>query len=194
MTTIPSLTFHDGKQAPQLGLGVWQIADESVDSVVATALELGYRSIDTAAAYDNETGVGRGIAQAGLPLDQTGVLPVLNQIELHPGFQQAALREFHAGHDIVTQAWSPLGQGRLWDEPVLKKLALKHGKSVAQIILRWHVQLGNMVIPKSVSASRLQENLAVFDFALDDSDMAAIAGLDRADGRIGPDPELFHLP
>lgn len=277
MTIIPSLTFHDGKQTPQLGFGVWQIADESVHSVVTAALDLGYRSIDTAAIYDNETGVGRGIAQSGLSrdqlfvatkvwntdhghdatraacqlsleklgldyvdlylihwpapqadqyiqaweamiqlrdegrtksigvcnfnidhlqalLDQTGVLPVVNQIELHPLFQQAELRAFHADHGIVTEAWSPLGQGTLWTNPTLKKLAQKHQKSLAQIMLRWHVQLGHMVIPKSESTTRLQENMDVFDFELDDSDMAAIAALDRLDGRIGPDPELFHLP
>lgn len=277
MTTIPSLTFHDGKQAPQLGLGVWQIKNDEVSAVVKTALDTGYRSIDTAAIYDNETGVGRGIAQAGMPrdqlfvatkvwntdhgheptraaclasldrlgldyvdlylihwpvpkvnqyvqaweamiqlrdegraksigvcnfnidhlqdlLDQTGVLPVVNQIELHPLFQQAALREFHAEHDIITEAWSPLGQGHLWDDPALQVLSQKHERSVAQIILRWHVQLGNMVIPKSVTPARLQENIAVFDFELDSDDMAAIAALNREDGRLGPDPQLFRLP
>lgn len=276
MTTIPNLTFHDGRQAPQLGLGVWQIPDDTVNGVVTTALDSGYRSIDTAAAYDNETGVGRGIAESdvrrdelfittkvwntdqgheetraafnlsldklGLDyvdlylihwptpqrkqyvqaweamiqlrdegraksigvcnfnidhlqrlLDKTGVLPVVNQIELHPLFQQAELREFHTENDIITEAWSPLGQGQLWTEPTLTKLAQKHQRSVAQIILRWHIQLGNRVIPKSVTPSRLQENINVFDFELDDSDMAVIAGLDTPDGRIGPDPALFNL-
>lgn len=277
MTSIPSLTFHDGRQAPQLGFGVWQIADNRVEGVVSAALEMGYRSVDTAAIYDNESGVGRGIANAGIArdelfvatklwntdhgheparqafqdsldrlgldyvdlylihwpvpkvdqyvqawealialrdegraksigvcnfniahlqrlLDETGVLPVVNQIELHPRFQQQELREFHADNDIITEAWSPLGQGLLWDNPVLQKLAKKHQRTVAQVALRWHIQLGNMVIPKSVTPVRLKENMAIFDFELDEDDMAAIATLDDADGRVGPDPELFRLP
>lgn len=276
-TIIPNLTFHDGRTAPQLGFGVWQIEDDTVTDVVRTALELGYRSIDTAAIYGNEAGVGRGIEQSGIPrdqlfvttkiwntdhghamtrsafdasleklgldyvdlylihwpvpkinlyvqtweimtqlrdegraksigvcnfnsnhleklLDKTGVLPVVNQIELHPRFQQTALREFHARHDIVTEAWSPLGRDLLWDNPTLTSLAHKHQRSVAQVILRWHLQLGNMVIPKSITPSRLQENCAVFDFKLDADDMAAVAALDDVDGRSGPDPELFRLP
>lgn len=127
-------------------------------------------------------------------LDETGVLPVVNQIELHPRFQQQELREFHADNDIITEAWSPLGQGLLWDNPVLQKLANKHQRTVAQVVLRWHIQLGNMVIPKSVTPARLKENMAIFDFGLDEDDMAAIATLDDADGRVGPDPELFRLP
>lgn len=277
MTTIPHLTFHDGRTAPQLGFGVWQIADNIVTDVVQNALRLGYRSIDTAAIYDNERGVGRGISQSDIPraelfvatkvwntdhghdatrqafeqsldklgldyidlylihwpvpkvnqyvqaweamiqlrdegraksigvcnfniahletlLDKTGVLPVVNQIELHPLFQQSALREFHATHEIITEAWSPLGQGLLWEQPSLQALARKHQRTVAQIVLRWHIQLGNMVIPKSVNPARLEQNKALFDFQLDDDDMAAIAALDQPDGRQGPDPELFRLP
>jgi 2,5-diketo-D-gluconate reductase A len=277
MTQQPAtLSFHDGRTAPQLGLGLWQVDNDVAPSVVKTALDIGYRSIDTAAIYGNEDGVGKGLAQSGLPrqdifvttklwndrhghdtsraafmesleklgldyvdlylihwpvpkndryvqawetliqlrdegltrsigvcnfnishlqrlLDQTGVLPVVNQIELHPRFQQAELRSFHEEHDIITEAWSPLGQGMLWDNPVLGKLARKHGRSVAQIMVRWHVQLGNMVIPKSVTPSRLVENFSVFDFSLSDEDMQAIAGLDTPDGRTGPDPELFRL-
>ncbi|MGE4369297.1 MAG: aldo/keto reductase [Burkholderiaceae bacterium] len=127
-------------------------------------------------------------------LDETGVLPVLNQIELHPGFQQAELRAFHNEHDIVTQAWSPLGQGHFTEHPVLLGLSRKHGRSVAQVILRWHIQLGNAVIPKSVNATRLVENFRIGDFELSDDDMAEIAALDNATGRLGPDPELFRLP
>jgi len=278
MTQQPAtLSFHDGRSTPQLGLGVWQIDDALAPEVVKAALGIGYRSIDTAAIYGNERGVGQGIANAGIPreeifvatklwndrhghdisrsafmesleklglnyvdlylihwpvpkndlyvqawetliqlrdeglarsigvcnfninhlqrlLDETGVLPVVNLIELHPRFQQAQLREFHQEHDIVTEAWSPLGQGVLWNDPTLNALARKHGRSVAQIMLRWHIQLGNMVIPKSVTPSRLVENFAVFDFTLSDDDMQAIAALDAADGRTGPDPELFRLP
>jgi 2,5-diketo-D-gluconate reductase A len=272
-----TLTFHDGRSAPQVGLGVWQVENNAAATVVQTAIDFGYRSIDTAAIYGNEVGVGRGIAQSSVKreelfiatklwndrhghdtskeafqesleklglnyvdlylihwpvpknglyvdawetmiqlrdegsaksigvcnfnidhlqklLDKTGVLPVVNQIELHPHFQQAELREFHAEHDIITEAWSPLGRGKLWEEPTLAAIARRHGRSVAQVMIRWHIQLGNMVIPKSVTPSRIKENLQVFDFTLDDQDMADIAALDRPDGRDGPDPELFRLP
>ena len=273
---LDPLNFHDGRSAPQLGLGVWQVDNAITADVVATALGIGYRSIDTAAIYGNEEGVGKGIARSGVPrdqlfvttklwndrhghdltrqafleslerlgldyvdmylihwpvpkndlyvqawetmiqlrdeglaksigvsnfltphlerlLDETGVLPVVNQIELHPLFQQAESRAFHAEHDIVTEAWSPLGFGKLWDNPALVRIARKHGRSVAQVILRWHVQIGNMVITKSVTASRLVENFQVHDFILSDDDMATIAGLDTPDGRVGPDPERFRL-
>lgn len=272
-----TLGFHDGRNAPQLGLGVWQVENDVAATVVQTAIGVGYRSIDTAAIYGNEEGVGRGIAQSNIKredlfvatklwndrhghdkskaafeesleklgldyvdlylihwpvpknglyvdawetmiqlrdegraksigvcnfnishlqklLDKTGVLPVVNQIELHPHFQQAELRQFHAEHEIVTEAWSPLGRGKLWEDPSLVAIAHKHNRSVAQVMIRWHTQLGNMVIPKSITPSRIQENFHVFDFALDAEDMAAIAALDRPDGRDGPDPELFRLP
>lgn len=276
MTPIPDLEFHDGRRAPQLGFGVWQIDNDTVPGVVRAALERGYRSVDTAAIYENESGVGRGIRESGMAredlfvatkvwntehghdltraafeaslerlgldyvdlylihwpvpkvdhyvqaweamiqlrdegrarsigvcnfnidhlqklLDKTGVLPVLNQIELHPRFQQRELREFHAQHDIVTEAWSPLGQGLLWDNEIIVSLAQKYQRSVAQIMLRWHIQLGNMVIPKSVTPERLRENMQIFDFELDNNDMAAIATLDTPDGRVGPDPQLFRV-
>jgi len=272
-----TVTFYDGRSAPQLGLGVWQVQNDEAATVVETALKSGYRSIDTAAIYGNEDGVGRGVSASGVArddlfiatklwndrhghdsakeafqesldrlgldyvdlylihwpaprqnkfvdawesliqlrdegraksigvcnfnvphlqtlLDQTGVLPVVNQIELHPGFQQSELREYHAEHDIVTEAWSPLGRGSMLGHPALAPIAEKHGRSVAQIILRWHIQLGNMVIPKSITPSRIQENIRVFDFSLDEADMAAIAKLDDPAGRTGPDPEVFHLP
>ncbi|PLC54573.1 oxidoreductase [Pollutimonas nitritireducens] len=276
LSSQKTVSFHDGRSAPQLGMGVWQVENDIASSIVKTAIDIGYRSIDTAAIYGNEAGVGRGIAESSVKreelfiatklwndrhghdstkvafeesleklgldyvdlylihwpvpkvglfvdawecmiqlrdegraksigvcnfnvnhleqlLDQTGVLPVVNQIELHPQFQQAELREFHAEHDIVTEAWSPLGRGRLWDDPTLNDIARKRQRSVAQVMLRWHIQLGNMVIPKSVTPSRLEENWRIFDFTLNDDDMAAIARLDRPDGRDGPDPELFRL-
>lgn len=275
--TQNTISFHDGRSAPQLGLGVWQVEDDIASSVVQSAIDLGYRSIDTAAIYGNEAGVGRGIAASNIKredlfiatklwndqhghditkiafeqsleklgldyvdlylihwpvpkadlfveawesiiqlrdegraksigvcnfnvnhleklLDETGVLPVVNQIELHPHFQQAELREFHAEHEIITEAWSPLGRGSLLNEPTLSAIAHKYQRSVAQVIIRWHTQLGHMVIPKSVNPERQKENLNVFDFTLEDQDMAAIAGLDKPDGRSGPDPELFYLP
>lgn len=277
LNTQNTVSFHDGRSAPQLGLGVWQVEDDIAPSVVKNAIDLGYRSIDTAAIYGNEAGVGRGIAASNVKreelfiatklwneqhghdiakiafkesleklgldyvdlylihwpvpkvglfveawesmiqlrdegraksigvcnfninhleklLDETGVLPVVNQIELHPNFQQAELREFHAEQGIITEAWSPLGRGRLFNDPTLGAIAHKHQRSVAQVMIRWHTQLGNMVIPKSVNVARQQENLHVFDFTLDAEDMAAIAALDMPDGRSGPDPELFRLP
>jgi len=275
--TQNTVSFHDGRSAPQLGLGVWQVEDDIASSVVQSAIDLGYRSIDTAAIYGNEAGVGRGIAASNIKredlfiatklwndqhghditkiafeqsleklgldyvdlylihwpvpkadlfveawesmiqlrdegraksigvcnfnvnhleklLDETGVLPVVNQIELHPHFQQTELRDFHAEHEIITEAWSPLGRGSLLGEPTLTAIAHKYQRSVAQVIIRWHTQLGHMVIPKSVNTERQKENLNVFDFTLEDEDMATIAGLDKPDGRSGPDPELFVLP
>jgi 2,5-diketo-D-gluconate reductase A len=124
-------------------------------------------------------------------IGETGVTPAVNQIELHPRFQQSALRAFHADKGILTESWSPLGQGKTLDDPTLVAIAKRHGKTAAQVIIRWHVQLGLIVIPKSVTPSRIAENLDVFSFALDDVDMAAIAGLDGAQGRIGPDPAAF---
>ena len=126
-------------------------------------------------------------------LDETDLVPAVNQIELHPYFAQAELRALHAEHGITTEAWSPLGQGKtLLAEPVLAAIAAKHGKSAAQIVLRWHLQIGNVAIPKSVTPSRIRENFDVFGFELDADDLAAIAGLDRADGRIGPDPATMN--
>ncbi len=123
-------------------------------------------------------------------IDETGVAPVVNQVELHPRFQQAGLRAFHAEHGIVTEAWSPLAQGGLLSDPVVCGIAARLGVSAARVILRWHVQIGNVVIPKSVTPSRIAENIDVFSFELTEADMAAIAGLDAGE-RIGPDPDSF---
>ncbi|MEV6156326.1 aldo/keto reductase [Nonomuraea sp. NPDC052129] len=125
-------------------------------------------------------------------IDEADIVPSINQIELHPYFQQRALREFHEANGILTEAWSPLGQGKgLLGDPALAVLADKHGKTPAQIVLRWHIQLGNVTIPKSVTPARIKENSEVFDFVLDTEDMAAIGALTKQDGRIGPDPETF---
>ncbi len=121
-------------------------------------------------------------------IGETGVTPVVNQIELHPRFQQRDKREFHKKHGIYIESWSPLGSGRLLADPTLEKLAGKHGKSVAQVIIRWHLQEGLIVIPKSVHQDRIAGNFAVFDFALDGEDMATIRAMDSADGRTGPNP------
>lgn len=265
------ITLHNGKQIPQVGLGVWRTPNDGAANAVSTAIRAGYRHVDTAAIYENEQGVGDGLRQAGATRDQlfittklwnadqgfdstlrafdaslqrlgldyvdlylihwpapsrdlyvetwkafirlkeegraksigvsnftaehldrlireTGVKPVLNQIELHPRFQQEALREAHAERGIATESWSPLGQGQLLEDRVIGEIAQKHAKTPAQIVIRWHIDSGLIVIPKSVTPSRITENFNVFDFELDETDLAAIAGLDRNDGRIGPDP------
>jgi 2,5-diketo-D-gluconate reductase A len=124
---------------------------------------------------------------------ETGVTPAVNQIELHPDFQQRALRKFHEEHGIRTESWSPLGQGHVLKSPVIGKIAEKHGKTAAQVVIRWHLQSGLIVIPKSATPSRLDENIAVFDFTLDDTDMASIADMDTTTGRIGPDPATANF-
>ncbi|KOT63707.1 oxidoreductase [Streptomyces rimosus subsp. rimosus] len=125
-------------------------------------------------------------------LGETSVVPAVNQIELHPRLQQSEARAFHARHGIATEAWSPLGQGKdLLTDATVTRLAEKHGRTPAQIVLRWHLQLGNVVIPKSVTPSRIKENIDVFGFELDDTDMAAIAALDSGT-RLGPDPDAFN--
>lgn len=271
MTDQPSLTLNDGRTMPRIGLGVFQMPADETETLVASALRLGYRAIDTAAIYGNEAGVGAAVratdetifvtsklwnseqghdaalrafdasmAVLGLDwldlylihwpvpardlsvetwramirlrdegrvrsigvsnfriadlrriIDETGVVPVTNQIELHPSFQQAELRAFHEANGIATTCWSPLGRGAALDDPDIGAIARRLGRSPAQIILRWHVQSGLIVIPKASSEARQAENLDILSFALDDEDMQRIATLDRRDGRIGPDPETF---
>jgi diketogulonate reductase-like aldo/keto reductase len=272
---VPPIILNNGVEMPQLGFGVWQVADDEAERAVGTALEAGYRSIDTAAVYGNEEGTGRAIAASGLPREElfvttklwnsdqghdstlrafdaslkklrldyvdlylihwplpergtfvdtykafeklyeegrakaigvsnflpghletllgaTSVVPAVNQIELHPHLQQRAAREFHAERGIATEAWSPLGSGQgLLEVPALVAIARKHGRTPAQVVLRWHLQLGNVVIPKSVTPSRIKENIEVFDFTLDDEDLNAISALDE-DRRLGPDPAEFN--
>jgi diketogulonate reductase-like aldo/keto reductase len=125
-------------------------------------------------------------------VEATGVTPVINQIELHPYLQQRELREYHAAHDIVTEAWSPLAQGEVLDDPVLKEIAEAHGKSTGQVVLRWHIQLGNVVFPKSATPERIRENFDIFGFELSEEDMARIESLDRGE-RVGPDPDTFDV-
>jgi len=121
-------------------------------------------------------------------IDETGVTPVINQIELHPDFPQKENRAYHEKHRIVTESWSPLGQGTLLENPVVAKVAAKHGRTPAQVIIRWHIDNGLVVIPKSVTPSRIEENFKVFDFRLDAEDMATFADLEKGGKRIGPDP------
>lgn len=274
MSSIPAVTLNNGKPMPQVGFGVFQVPDAETDDVVATALETGYRSIDTAALYKNEEGTGRAIAASALPreelfittklgntdhgydaalrafdtslaklgldyvdlylihwpapaqnayvdtwraferihsegrakaigvsnfqpsqlqrlMDETGTVPAVNQIELHPRLQQATLREFHAANGIVTEAWSPLGKGKwLLDAPTLAKVAERHGVSPGQVALRWSTQLGNVVIPKSATPSRIRDNLDLFGFELDSEDMSALASMDTGE-RVGPAPDAL---
>jgi len=122
-------------------------------------------------------------------IGETGEVPVVNQIELHPRFQQRDKREFHKAHDIAIESWSPLGSGRMLDDPTVDEIARKHGKSIAQVVIRWHLQAGLIVIPKSIHKERMAENFAVFDFELDEDDVATIDGLDQGSkGRVGADP------
>ena len=125
-------------------------------------------------------------------IDATGIVPVVNQIELHPLLTQGELRDVHAKLGIATEAWSPLGQGRLLDHPTITRVAEEHGKATAQVIIRWHLQLGNIVIPKSVNPDRIVSNFDVFDFELSDDDMASISSLDNGT-RLGPDPRTFNF-
>lgn len=274
MTSVPNLTLHTGLEIPQLGFGVFQVEDAQTTDAVLSAIEAGYRSIDTAAIYGNEAGVGRALATSGVPreelflttklwnadqgydstlaafdasvaklgtdyvdlylihwptpardlyldtwraleklladgrtraigvsnfqpahlqrlLDHSGVVPVINQVELHPYLQQGQLRDFHAQHKIATEAWSPLAQGALLQDPALAAIAQRHGKTPAQVVLRWHLQLGNVVIPKSVTPARIGENIDVFDFTLTPEDIEAINALDRGQ-RTGPDPDTLN--
>ncbi|WP_424211055.1 aldo/keto reductase [Streptomyces sp. BI20] len=282
MTQVPTITLNNGVTMPQLGYGVWQVPDDEAESAVGTALEAGYRSIDTAAIYGNEEGTGRALAKSGLAreelfvttklwngpsrtwtredtlrafdesLDKLGLdyvdlylihwprpvrddfltiwktfgeiaasgrakavgvsnfriadldrlkevgdlVPAVNQIELHPLFPQAELRAAHAERGIATEAWSPLGQGKeLLGLPEVAAIAERHGRTPAQVVLAWHLALGNVVIPKSVTPSRIAENLDVFGFTLAPEEIAALTALgdSPAGRRIGPDPAHFDV-
>jgi 2,5-diketo-D-gluconate reductase A len=274
-TEVPVLTLHDGVEIPQLGFGVFQIPPEETQEKVEEALGVGYRHVDTAAAYRNEAGVGAAIAATGVrredvfvttklwnseqgydstlrafeqslerlgtgnvdlylihwPLPSRDLFldtwraferireeggarsigvsnfrvedlerleqeaerrPTVNQIELHPRLQQAELRAWHGDHDVATEAWSPLAQGDLLKDGTIETVAAHHDRTPAQVILRWHLQIGNVVIPKSSSPERIRENFEVFDFELSEDDMAALERLDTGD-RTGPDPAEFSV-
>ncbi|MFE2148338.1 aldo/keto reductase [Streptomyces sp. NPDC059456] len=282
MNQVPAIRLNNGTDMPQLGFGVFQVPDSEAAQAVGAALEAGYRSIDTAAAYGNEEGTGQALAASGVPREELFVttklwngrsrtwrrddvlrafddslaklgldhldlylihwprpmrddfltiwktfeeiaqsgrahcvgvsnfrpqdlerlgaestlVPAVNQIELHPLFPQPELRALHSRLGIATEAWSPLGQGKeLLTLPAVAEAAAKHGRSPAQVVLRWHLDLGNVVIPKSVTPSRIRENLDVFGFELDDADRAALdaLGTGPSAGRIGPDPAVFDV-
>jgi 2,5-diketo-D-gluconate reductase A len=126
-------------------------------------------------------------------VEETGVTPAVNQVELHPRLQQAGLRRTHADLGVVTEAWSPLAQGEVLDDPTITAIADAHERTPGQVVIRWHIQLGNVVIPKSVTPERIEQNLQVFDFELSDDEMGAMEALDRGE-RIGPDPDEFVSP
>jgi 2,5-diketo-D-gluconate reductase A len=263
----PAVVLNDGQSMPQFGLGVFQTPPGITAEIVRQAVDVGYRAVDTAAAYGNEEGVGealrghddvfvttklwnadhgfdealRAFEESGRKLrrrtldlylihwprprfnryveswkalvrlksegrarsigvsnfnrdhleriiGETGVTPAVNQIELHPRFQQKALRVFHEERGIRTESWSPLGRGSLLSDPAIAGIAAKHGKTPAQVVIRWHLDSGLIVIPKTVRLERLKENIGALGFRLDGDDMRRIEALDSPGGRIGPDP------
>ncbi|WP_151736581.1 aldo/keto reductase ['Paenibacillus yunnanensis' Narsing Rao et al. 2020] len=266
-------TLNDGATMPWLGLGVWQAKEGAeVVNAIKAAVEIGYRSIDTAAGYHNEEGVGQAVRECGVPreelfittklwnadqgyesalqafevsrkklgldvidlylihwpvagkyreswkalvhlqkeglvksigvsnfqphhlqdiMDDTGVVPAVNQVEFHPLLTQRELLKFARQHDIQLEAWSPLMHGNL-DVPLIQELAQKYGRTPAQIVLRWDLQQGVVTIPKSVRAERIKENAGFFDFTLSDEDVKAIEDLNR-NHRFGPDPDNFNF-
>jgi 2,5-diketo-D-gluconate reductase A len=162
----------------------------------------GDRFVETWRAFEriHEEGRSRTIGVSNFRVEdlrrldvEARLLPTVNQIELHPSLQQAELRAWHAGHGIATEAWSPLAQGALLDDETIVAIAEAHDKTPAQAILRWHVQLGNVVIPKSVTPERIHQNLDIFDFELGEDEMAAVGRLDSGE-RTGPDPSTFVSP
>ncbi len=175
-----------GRSSVELYLIHWPVPGSDIVATWRAMIE--FRAVGLAASVGVSNFTLRDLATI---IDATGVVPAVNQIELHPAFQQRELRAFHERHGIVTESWSPLGQGVGLNGTVLSGIAAKHGKTPAQTVLRWHLDLGLMVIPKSSTPARIAENIDVFDFTLDDDDHVAIAALDTRDGRIGPDPATF---
>ena len=281
MSSVPPITLNDGNTIPQLGFGVFQIKPDQTAAAVRSALEVGYRHIDTAEMYGNEKQVGQGIRDAGLdrrevfitsklnngyhrpddarrafdatlsaldsdyvdlflihwPLptlydgdfvstwnvleefakdgrarsigvsnfqithldrlaEGSQTVPAVNQVEAHPYFANDEVRAYDREHGIVTEAWSPIAQGKVLDDGVITRIADAHGKTPAQVVLRWHIQRGDIVIPKSVHPERMKSNFDVFDFSLEGDEMDAITGLDRGEpGRTGPNPDAFaYIP
>ena len=279
MATVPTITLNNGVQIPQLGFGVFQIKPEDTVEATRTALEVGYRHVDTAEMYGNEVGVGEAVRASGLAredvwvtsklsngahspdaaraaFDRTmsdldlgyvdlflihwplatvagldivstwkvmeefhadgrarsigvsnfqlphlrrlaaecDVVPAVNQVEVHPYLLNAEVRAYGQEHDIVTEAWSPIAQGQVLDDPQVVAVARAVDRSPAQVVLRWHVQRGDVVFPKSVTPERVRENYALFDFELDGPQMEQLSSLDKGEtGRTGPNPDTFDL-
>jgi 2,5-diketo-D-gluconate reductase A len=274
---IPAIELNDGNSIPQLGFGVFQIDPSETAQAVQTALEAGYRHIDTAEMYRNEKGVGEAIRASGLSRDdvyvtsklnngfhrpddarrafdetlqalgfdhvdlflihwplptlydgdfvstwktleefkrdgrarsigvsnfqvahlerlaaETETVPAVNQIEAHPYLLNDEVRAHGEERGIATEAWSPIAQGGVLDDPVIQVIAGELDRTPAQVVLRWHIQRGSIVFPKSATPARIQENIGVFDFELDGGQVARIDGLDRGEaGRTGPNPDVF---
>ncbi|MEA2408759.1 MAG: 2,5-diketo-D-gluconate reductase [Thermoleophilaceae bacterium] len=277
MAQVPNVELNDGHQIPQLGFGVFQIDPSEAVVAITTALEVGYRHIDTAEMYGNEREVGEAIRASGLdrsevyvtsklnnnahrpddarrafdrtleelgfdyldlflihwPLPtrydgdfvstwrtmeefkadgrarsigvsnfevehlerlaaETEVVPAVDQIELHPYFQNREVEAYLKEHGIATEAWAPIAQGKVLDDPVIDEIAEKLGRTPAQVVLRWHIERGRIVFPKSVTPERIRENFELFDFELEPGDAEAIDALDRGEaGRDGPHPNRF---
>ena len=275
MNPVPDVMLNNGRSIPQFGFGVFQVKPEDTAEAVSTALQTGYRHIDTAEMYGNEKEVGEAFAKSGLAradvfvtsklnndahlpddarkafdasLDALGfdyldlflihwplptrydgdfvstwrtleefyrdgrarsigvsnfqphhirrlhaeaeIPPAINQIEIHPYLTQDDVRRFCAEHQIAVEGWSPIGQGAVLDDPAIGSIAERVGKTPAQVVLRWHVQRGDIIFPKSVTASRIKENFAIFGFELSGEDVEAISALNK-DQRTGPDPDTF---
>jgi 2,5-diketo-D-gluconate reductase A len=279
MTPVPEITLNDGTRIPQIGFGVYKVVPDQTAAAVRTALEVGYRHLDTAAMYHNEAGVGQGVRDAGVdrgevfitskldngyhepdaartafdatltalgsdyvdlylihwPLPtryggdfvstwrtleefaadgrarsigvsnfqvphletlaaETETVPSVNQVEAHPHFTNATVRNYCKDNGITFEAWSPLARGKVLGDPVVTRVAQATGRSAAQVVLRWHLQRGDIVFPKSVTRNRIAENFAVFDFELTEADVAAIDELDRdEEGRVGSHPDTMDV-
>jgi 2,5-diketo-D-gluconate reductase A len=274
MNSIPTITLNNGVVMPQIGYGVFQVPNDETEVAVTAALAAGYRSIDTAAIYGNEEGVGRALAASSLAREELfitskvwiadlgyeatlaayeeslaklgldyldlylihwpapakelyldswraledllaagrvrsigvsnflpehlekvialgGTVPAVNQVETHPALQQRAIATFDAANGIVTEAWSPMAQGAILNDPAVLAIAQTHGRTPAQVVLRWHLQQGRVIIPKSVTPARIAENLDILGFDLTDAELTAIDELER-DGRTGPNPADFN--
>lgn len=274
MSAVPNITLNNGVQIPQLGFGVFQIPPQDTKDATLTALDVGYRHLDTAEMYGNEKEVGQAVRESGIErselfvtsklnngfhahddalaafeqtlddldigyldlflihwpqpavgdfvetwkameemyrsgrtkavgvsnfqphhlrrlLEGSDVIPAVNQVEVHPYLTQEAVRAFNAEHGIATEAWSPIAKGRVLKDPVIVNIAERLGKSPAQVTLRWHLQRGDIVFPKSVTRSRVEENFQLFDFELTEGDLAEIGALNR-DERTGPNPDEFN--
>ena len=275
--TVSTITLNDDTTIPQLGFGTYQVPPAETAATVRTALEVGYRHIDTAQMYENEEGVGEALATSGIARDElyvttklnntfhspdevrrsfdesltklgldhvdlflihwplptkydgdyvstwkamteltkdgrarsvgvsnfepahldriieeTGVLPVVNQIEVHPYLANEAARAASIRHGVEVEAWSPIAQGGVLDDEVIAKIAASHGKTTSQVTLRWHLERGDIIFPKSMREERMRENFEIFDFSLTADEVAAITALDRGEeGRTGPHPDTF---